>query len=205
MPGAYNRAIGAIENLKQHGPDVNIVLNAIFSPEDPFQCLHTVELARKFNLYVKVQPLNQHPIFNKENYSTISSAKTIVSHQIQEVAAKLKKEKRVVNSKIFLDNIHNFFCKKEDLIFRKSPCIYGYYYIEIQEDGTIFPCLTGLDWQNGAKFSGSLKDLLHSDGYRHLLEKLKSCKACRDNYYICYYEPRINFPINNFLKEFFHR
>ena len=191
--------------MKQYGPGVNVVLNSILSPEDPFQCLHALELAREFDLYIKVQPLNQHPIFNKENYSTTPSEKAIASGKIREVTAILRREKRVVNSKIFLDNVHNFYCEKEDLVFKDSPCIYGYYYIEIQEDGTVFPCLTGLDWQNGAKINGNLKDLIHSEGYKHLLEKLKGCKACRDNYYICYYEPRIIFPINNFLKALLHR
>ena len=35
------------------------------------------------------------------------------------------------------------------------------------------------------------------------LEKLKECKGCRRSYYICYYEPRIIFPVNNFLSSLF--
>lgn len=214
VPGSYSKAINAIENLKRYAPGVKIVLNAIFLPEDPFECLHVVDLARKFNIYAKVQPLNQHPVFNKNNHSVISphqncwcgdiSSKGISSLQIKEAIMKLRSEDCVVNSNIFLDNIYNFFCQKEDLIFKDLPCIFGYHHIEILEDGSVFPCLEGLNWQKGINFNGNIKHLLRSSEYKQLLEKLKRCKGCTRNYYICYYEPRITFPINNLLRSVLH-
>lgn len=204
MSGSYDKAIRAIENLKKYAPKVKIVLNAMFFPEDPSKCLHVVELARKFDVYAKVQPLNQHPIFSRDNYGSISF-KNISSTQIKETIIRLREEERVVNSNIFLDNIYNFFCHKQDLIFRNSSCLFGYHHIEILEDGCIFPCLEGLNWENGMSTDGSLKDIIRCQEYKQVLEKLKKCEGCQRNYYICYYEPRIIFPINNFLRSALRR
>lgn len=198
LPGSYKRAIKAIENLKRYAPDIKIVLNAIFSPEKPRECLYLIGLAQEFDVYLKVQPLNQHPIFDKDNSNRIHP-QDISASLIQEVLTRLRKEKRVINSDVFLDNIYNFFFQNERLIFKDSPCIFGYHHLEILEDGSVFPCLEGLGWQNGINFNGDLKGLLRSPEYKKLLEGLKPCQGCRRNYYICYYEPRISFPINNFL------
>jgi len=198
-PGSYNRAIKAIENLKRFAPKIKIVLNAIFSPQEPFDCLHVVELSQRFNIYAKVQPLNQQPLFNSENHSSISY-KNLSPEKIREAITKLRSEKRVVNSGVFLDNIYNFFCNKEALVLKDEPCIFGYHHLEISEKGDLFPCLEGLNWKNGLRFDGNLKGILRSAEYKNLLEGLKKCRACQRAYYICYYEPRIAFPINHFLK-----
>ncbi len=199
MCGAYAKALAAIENLKNHAPRVNIVLNAIFSPEAPSECLHIVELARKFNVYAKVQPLNQHPLFNKENHNTVSLQR-ISPSEIKNAVTILRKETRVINSNIFLDNIYNFFCDRERLIFKNSPCLFGYHHIEILEDGRVFPCLEGLNWEGGFELNGELRVILNSPEYGNILNRLKRCTGCQRNYYICYYESRIAFPIQNFLK-----
>lgn len=198
MPGSYEKAIAAIENLKRYTPDTKIVLNAIFSPEDPAACLHVVELAHRFDVYAKVQPLNQHPMFDKNNYASVS-VENISPAKIKGVIARLRKDDYVVNSNTFLDNIYNFFCQKQDLIFRNSYCLFGYHHLEVLEDGSIFPCLEGLNWDKGMRINTDLKSLLRSPEYKQVLQKLKKCSGCQRNYYICYYEPRIIFPINNFL------
>lgn len=199
VPGAYGRAIQAIENLKTYAPGITIVLNAIFSPEDPQECLHVVNLARRFDVYAKVQPLNHYPVFNEEDHVVISY-RNISPHRIKGTIAQLRKEPRIANSRAFLDNVYNFFCDRDRLILKRSPCLFGYHHVEISEDGSVFPCLGGLSWKNGFSVTARMKDLLDSAGYRHCLEGLKRCKGCQRNYYICYYEPRITFPIHNFVR-----
>ena len=100
----------------------------------------------------------------------------------------------------FLDNIYNFYFQKDKLIFSNSDCLFGYHHIEILEDGRIFPCLEGLNWQGGIEFDGNLKTITSSQGYAQILKNLKKCKGCRNSYYICYYEPRISFPLKNFIR-----
>ena len=39
--------------------------------------------------------------------------------------------------------------------------------------------------------------------YLNAQKKLKNCCECNGSMMLCYYEPRLNFPINNLLKSFF--
>jgi sulfatase maturation enzyme AslB (radical SAM superfamily) len=117
---SYDRAVEAVENIKEYAPNTKIVLNTILWPREPFECLHVVELARLFDVYVKVQPLNQHPIFDTDNSSVISSG-GISQAEIKEVVTRLRKEKRVVNSGLFLENIYNFFFEKKRIKLKNFP------------------------------------------------------------------------------------
>lgn len=199
---AYQKAVGGIENLKKYAPRVRVGLNAIFFPQDPFQCFHAVELAQRYDITVKVQPVYQHPLFNKQNYA-LASPEAISPNQVKEAVQKLRAEKRVINSDIFLKNIYNFFFDKDRLVLSKSPCYFGYHQIEILEDGRVFPCIEGMKWEGGFPFQEDLRGLLASKAYGALCRKLKPCARCREVYCVCYYEPRIVFPINNFLRSLF--
>jgi len=196
---AYQKSLRALEYLKEYAPGVKLGLNAVFFPQDPFQCLHVLELARRYGVFMKVQPVNQHPVFNKANYA-LTTPVDISPVKVKHALDKLRGEKLVINSDVFLKNIYNFYFDQDKLIFSKSPCYFGYHHIEILEDGRISPCLEGTDWQGGFDFQENLHSLIASDEYTKLCEKLKLCQRCKRAYYICYYEPRIVFPINNFFK-----
>lgn len=196
---AYQKAVTAIENLKKYAPGVNVGLNAIFFPQDPFQCFHVVELARQYDCLVKVQPVNQHPLFNEQNY-VLTAPGDISPAKVKEALEGLRKEERIINSDVFLKNIYNFFFDKDNLVLSRTPCYFGYHHLEVLEDGTLFPCIEGMGWKGGFGFQENLRSLLASGPYRKLCKKLKACERCKHTYYICYYEPRIVFPITNFLK-----
>jgi MoaA/NifB/PqqE/SkfB family radical SAM enzyme len=204
--GAYIRAIEAIKNIKRFAPRIKIVLNAVIFPDNIFECLHTLELAYKFGIYVKFQPLNQHPLFNNGDYVLVESREKINKeneNNLKKLIEKLRADKRVINSKTFLENIYNFYFRREKLVFKNCDCIFGYHSMEILENGMIFPCLEGLGWKEGIDFRHNLKDILYSDEYLQILKKLRKCKGCENNYYICYYEPRIIYPLSNFIKFYF--
>ncbi|MCD4728850.1 MAG: hypothetical protein K8R46_14420, partial [Pirellulales bacterium] len=170
----------------------------------PADCLPVVDLARRLGVFIKVQPLNQHPEFDSRNNVRVCRH-DIDAQRLRDVLDRLKQEKRVVNSRLFLDNIYNFFCRKERLVFRDDRCFFGYHHLEISEDGLVFPCLEGMDWRNGMEDGGDLKTLLRSQGYRQTVEQLKDCRGCQRNYYICYYEPRLAFPVGNAVKSLLPR
>jgi MoaA/NifB/PqqE/SkfB family radical SAM enzyme len=197
--GAYARAVKAVEHLRAYAPGIRVVLNTIFFPERPFDCFHAVELAAALGVYVKIQPLNQHPVFNRDNFGTISP-QNISAGQVKEAVSRLKRQQRVINSRLFLDNMYNFFCDRRHLIFKGEDCIFGYHHIEILEDGTVFPCLEGMGWEKGVAYSGDLARDMQSVEYLKLLQGLRRCKGCQRNFYVCYYEPRINFPAGHFLR-----
>ena len=197
--GAYARAVEAVEHLRAHAPGIQVVLNTILFPEKPFDCFHAVELAASLGVCVKIQPLNQHPVFNRDNFST-TPVRQVSAGQLKEAINRLKGQQCVVNSRLFLDNIYNFFCDQRRLVFKGQPCIFGYHHVELLEDGTLFPCLEGMGWENGFVYSGNLSGDMQSLEYHRLLEGLRHCQGCQRNFYVCYYEPRINFPATHFAR-----
>jgi len=202
MVGAYDRAINAIEHVKRFAPKVKIVLNAVIFPENIFECLHAIELAHKFDIYAKVQPLNQHPLFNRDDYAITKAREQMRGNEgnLKRLIKQLREDKRVINSKAFLENIYNFYYNTGKLIFKGCDCVFGYHSMEVLQNGKIFPCLEGMNWQNGFDFSHDLRKVMYSDDYIQALKQLKKCNACQNNYYVCYYESRIAYPLNNFLK-----
>jgi MoaA/NifB/PqqE/SkfB family radical SAM enzyme len=203
VSGAYQKAMAAIKNLKKYSPRTKIVLNGILFPENPEQCLHVLRLAREYDVYVKFQPLNRHPIFDRDNCAPGPSTK-FTPLELKNIITKLKEDRRVINSHLFLDNIYNYYFQRKKLIFKDSFCAFGYHHIEISENAHVFPCFEGLAWNDGMTSDGSLRELIQSSEYKEVLEKLRKCEGCQRNIYICYYEPRIVFPIGNLLYSLCH-
>jgi len=106
--GAYRQAIEAIENIKKFAPNVSIVLNTILFPENLEQVLNVIKIANDFDVYMKVQPLNRHPLFTSvsiENIQTYAPAKQEKS--LKKIIDILCRERCIVNSPAFLTNIYN--------------------------------------------------------------------------------------------------
>ena len=199
VPGSYAKAVQAVLAMKRAAPQVTVVLNSVIRPDRPRACLHTLELARRYDVYLKVQPQNRHPSF--DGTPPVQNADKHVSRDlIAEVVSCLKQNDRVVNSRPFLNSVYNFLCKKERYIFNQKSCLFGYHHVEFLEDGSVFPCLEGLNWTGGFSREKGLRTMLASVEYRQRLAELKRCNGCRQSCYICYYEPRISFPLSNFLK-----
>ena len=80
----------------------------------------------------------------------------------------------------------------------KKKCTYPYYSIQFDASGRPTPCLTGCSPQN-VKTNASLKNYIQSSSYKGLQKKLESCEKCRGSMMLCYYEPRLNFPLHQLL------
>lgn len=202
MPGAYQRVLEAVRLVRTHAPGTRIVLNTILRPRQPEYALYAVQLAAELGVRVKVQPENDHPDFGLDE-SAPASQRALSSTEratLLEAIATLKRAPNVANSRPFLEHYKNFLLRPERLIFRDSPCIYGHHHIECF-DSRVFPCLEGMQWQGGFNIrEQGLDAWLESPEYARTLRELRSCPRCRRNYYVCYYEPRLNFPIWNFLR-----
>lgn len=202
VPGTYQKACRGIELLGRLAPGIRVVLNAVFFPHDPSQALNVLSLAKRYNIGLKVQCLNQHPVFSREASGADAGifSGTADGLKVQETINALKKDRSVVNSRLYLDNLYYFLFRKNDLIFKHEPCVFGYHHLEVREDGMVFPCLEGCGWERGFALENDLKTVLQSQAYLARLKELKTCQGCRRNYYVCYYEPRIAFPVHHFLR-----
>ena len=202
VPGSYSNARKAIEALKKEAPKISIVLNTIFYPQNPDACLHVVDIAKSYNIFMKLQPLNQHPVFNRD--CEINQSQEDMSGYDRETVKKvidaLSINENIINSHAFLNNLYRFYFDRDNLALKKDSCIFGSHHIEVLENGKIFPCLEGMCWENGIDYDRPLAELIITEKYSDLLKGLKSCQKCLKNYYICYYEPRLTFPVMHFLR-----
>lgn len=202
VAGSYRHVLDAVELVKIHAPDTRVVLNTILDPAVPENALHAVEAARRLGVQIKVQPLNAHPSFGQTacahpETSDLSSQQ----HQaLEDAVTTLLRTKHVVSSRPFLKNYLTFLFNPDRLMLAKRACIFGYHHLESFGD-RVFPCLEGMNWENGFDWGErSLADTLRSPQYNDTLRQLHACRGCLRNYYVCYYEPRLNFPIWNFIR-----
>ncbi|MFH1905660.1 MAG: radical SAM protein [bacterium] len=201
VKGSFDRAWRAIENLKKHAPRIVIVVNSIISTHNIHDLYEVSRLVRENSLLHKFQPRNDHPVF--EGQSTRSTPVKCNREEIQEIKKFVRfilPMENVVNSRYFLKQIPNYFSQNTMRGIFEGRCIFGYHHCEIKEDGTLFPCLTGMNWQRGFPLKEGLLNTIYSKEYRGKLEELKKCKLCKTNMYICYFEPRITFPLSHYFK-----
>ena len=199
--GAFKHAIEAIENLKGLAPQISIVINSVICPKNLDELPEVNKLVARYGLKHKFQPINMHPVFDGQNsFSEKQSFTTQDLEKLDRLVVFLKKQENVVNSSYFLSLIPKYYSGQINNRFFKDRCLFGYHHCEFNEKGEVFPCLTGMDWRNGFRTEGKIEDVVHGGEYRKKLRELESCKLCQKNMYICYFEPRITFPLSNFLK-----
>ncbi len=199
--GAHEKVLAAVDHVKTHAPQTKVVLNTILDPITPDQSLKAVCQAERLQVDIKVQPANDHPGLNASEPAP--AVKRDLSDpekkNLLDVIEKLQQHPRVINSRSFLENYKAFLFAPDRLMLSKEDCLFGYHHLEVFNNQA-FPCLEALGWQNGTPLKdNSIMDILHSTKYRRKLQDLRSCQGCRKNYYVCYYEPRLNFPLGNFL------
>lgn len=205
VDGAFKKIIDAVYNVQTYAPATKIILNTILDPTHPERALLAVEIAKKHGVKIKIQPLNDHPSFDLEE----AAGKTMRHLTPDEKQALfnsmkiLQKTPNVINSRPFLENYIAFLFSPDKLTFAKDNCIFGYHHVELFNN-RVFPCLEGLNWDKGFDTAKkSIDEILSSREYSEKLQQLKTCLNCRKNFYVCYYEPRLNFPIWNLIKSRF--
>jgi len=206
--GAFKGVLSAIDLVKRYSPGTDIVVNTILDPRNPGAVLTPLSIAKRMGVRIKVQPLNTHPCFG-EQVSHQSEAGVLNEYQRKELISVVKILRHspiVINSKPFLDNYLAFLFCHSRMVLSNKKCIFGYHHFEIFNN-RVFPCLEGLEWKGGFSCDeqeNGLKGIFSSREYNKTVEGLRGCHNCLNNFYVCYYEPRLNFPIWNFIKSRFN-
>jgi len=201
MEGSYRGVLRAIECVRAHAPRTRIVMNTILSPTEPQHARYVVNLARELGVEIKVQPKNDHPGLEVTDPADPYRRRLSPEEQQTLTAAvgQLIAAPHVVNSKTFLRNYLAFMLQPENLLLRRAACIYGCHHLE-SYGNALFPCLEGMNWTDGFDWSGRpVAETLASPEYQAKLRELRDCDRCTRNYYVCYYEPRLNFPLWNLV------
>ncbi len=195
--GSYAAAIAAIEVICRIARKTTVVVNSIVIPDQPGQILRILKVVEKFGIFMKIQPLNFHPMFVHNFYQDETSPPDEAG--IKAVMRELARSSRVINSRAFLNSATDFLISGRSHLWDRKPCIFGYHHLEIWPDSTVYPCLEGMGWQSNFKLEDWPEVMYRSD-YLRKLKSLKTCTRCRTTCYVCYYETRLSFPLGNYCR-----
>ena len=199
---AYPKAWRALELLRTHAPHVTIVINSLLTPFN-LESLRTLSQRLKVfkkDVYQKFLPYSAHALFSKKDLSGFASfGKGADAAEMDRFLDEALKDPRIVNSPVFLKKAKLYFRGAADILPEQKKCSYPYYAIEFDCRGCAYPCLTGMDFKGGVPPEADLEGALRSSEYRKTQRTLEDCTRCRGAMPLCYYEPRLNFPVRNFL------
>ena len=201
VKGAYKNAVNAIILLKKFAPDIKIVVNTIIVKDNVQELKELTKLTESLKVYQKFQPINQHPSFHEIGRES-KKLSDFTSEDIAEIRKFLdyiSKKRHVINSSYFLSEIPNYFTKNTNHGIFKEKCNLQDFYCEVFE-GRLYPCLSPFNWENGYVLDEGFKKVYYSKDYRKRAKQLTHCRLCKENMYVCYLEPRITFPLTNFIK-----
>ena len=104
-----------------------------------------------------------------------------------------------VKSTHFLRRAKSFFNGSKDVLSEQKKCTYPYYSIQFDSYGHPTPCLTGCPANSNPTKVTDLTTYVQSHSFRMLQKELESCEKCRGSMMLCYYEPRLNFPLHQLI------
>lgn len=201
---AYARAWHAIELCSVHAARAQIVVNSVLTRYNLDGLREIGNRLKKFpRIYQKYLPLSFHALFgNKEQKMPAFPGKEESLGAMEKFLDDARANPRIVNSDVFLRKAKRYFGGAPDIIPEQPHCLYPYHSIEIDAHGFAYPCITGMDFKDGISPETDLEQGLKSSRYRALQKKLKKCASCRGSMMLCYYEPRLNFPLPHLLRGF---
>ena len=201
MKGSFERTIEAINNLKKYAPKIDIVINTTIGSFNINELDGVVKLAEDLGVKQQFQPINEHPLFDRQ--LSKASMKKLDEGEIKKIEnfiKKILKKTHVVNSKYFLAHIPDYFKGNLNKGLFNEKCKLQYYFCEIRENNELYPCLMAFNWKNGFQLNNNLKGTFYSKEYKRKQKELKDCRLCQKSMYVCYLEPRVAFPIVNYIK-----
>lgn len=205
--GSFARIVEAIQHVRNHAPDTGIVLNTILDPLHPENALAAVEVAERLKVRVKVQPLNPRSSSGSTGQAANPQRTMEIDgrRRLLDAIETLQRSPWLGNSPAFLENYKAYLFRPDRMMHGDADCLLGLHHIEVFGD-RVFPCLEGLDGEGGVSLGDRpLAQILTSAEYMALTRRLKRCSGCRDRYAVCYYEPRLNFPLWNYLRSRVYR
>jgi len=198
VEGAFKRAIAAVDNLKKHAPKINVVVNTTIASWNIDSLPGFIDFVESLEVEQQFQPICN--IFENGKFNDYTQP-IIERQKIEKLITKIISKKHIVNSKYFISKMIDYFSnQKQFLPLKEKSCNLSSFYIEIKPNGMFYSC--GIVFNEGRAFSltdGVMKVIRGKEFKQNQLE-LRKCKLCSKGMYVCYLEPRIAFPVFNFLK-----
>lgn len=198
LPNAYEKAWNAIDLLITYAPKVQVVVNSLVTP---YNIADLRELDRRMDAFPdvlhKYLPISAYELFNNE--ISVDSEPASVE-EIDEFLEWAISSKKTVNSTIFLKKAKLYFRGETDLLHEQKRCAFPYHSLELDSQGRRYLCISGMGYGNGYAPEKSLEEILASREYRDKQRELETCEKCYGTMMLCYYEPRLNFPLHNLIR-----
>lgn len=191
----------SLELLINHAPKVHIVINSIITPYN----LHGLrEIEKRLSRFPKVNqkylPVTFHELYGTQDLNSLPiDLEPATQDEIEKFIDNAILNPRIVNSSIFLKKAKLFFQGNNNVLQEQKRCLYPHHAMEFDHNGVAYPCRTGMNFNNGVSPGSDLSEYLKTTEYKKLQKKLESCTKCRGSMMLCYYEPRLNFPLSNLL------
>ena len=203
VSNAFKKGWHAIHLLRTHAPKIDVVINSILTP---YNLNSLSDLKKKLGesfpeVYTKYLPLTYHELFLNANKSPffLEGKERASFREIKEFIEKAILDPNIVNSTHFLRRAINFFNGSKDVLSEQKKCTYPYYSIQFDSYGHPTPCLTGCPTNSNPTKDTDLTTYVQSHSFRMLQKELESCEKCRGSMMLCYYEPRLNFPLHQLI------
>jgi MoaA/NifB/PqqE/SkfB family radical SAM enzyme len=202
---AFHKAWNALSLLSEYAPNVQIVINSVLSQSN---VASLKKLIKKLNqefpkVLRKYLPLTNHQLFLTSGRETRELPGKKASLEDLDIFIKdAIADPKVVNSKVFLLKALLFLSGQEDVLGEQKKCLYPYHAIEFDTQGKAYPCITGSKESNIGSYN-NLRNYILSNEYKERQQSMESCDKCRGSMMLCYYEPRLNFPLHHLVSGFF--
>jgi MoaA/NifB/PqqE/SkfB family radical SAM enzyme len=200
-PDASEKVWKSLELICTYAPRIHIVINSVITPYNLEGLREVNRRLQKFpRVYQKYLPLTFHEAFGTKDLKSLPiNLEPATQTEIEKFLNEAKSNPRVVNSPIFLEKAKLFFRGIYNILPEQKRCLYPYHAIEFDPEGFAYPCRTGMNFKNGIPPGSNLLEFFKSTDYKKLQKKLESCTRCNGSMMLCYYEPRLNFPLHNLL------
>lgn len=207
VKNAFPKAWNALALLSIHAPNVQVVINSVLSQNNVISLRQLRnELDKEFPQTLrKYLPLTHHQLFltSERELTELPGDKSSLE-DLQLFIKEAIADPKVVNSKVFLRKAFLFLSGQEDVLPEQKRCLYPYHAIEFDTQGHAHPCISGVEKEGSASVDyQDLKQYILSSEYQQRQKDLESCEKCRGSMMLCYYEPRLNFPLHHLISGLF--
>jgi MoaA/NifB/PqqE/SkfB family radical SAM enzyme len=198
---AAEKVWNSLEIIYSHAPKIQVVINSVITP---YNIKGLREVGKRLSRYPKVRqkylPVTFHELFGTQDLELLPiHLETATQDEIEAFLDEAISNPLIINSAIFLKKAKRYFKGEVDVIPEQKRCLYPYHGMEFDPEGFAYPCRTGMNFKNGVPPEKDLTTYFKSVEYRMTQKKLESCQKCRGSMMLCYYEPRLNFPLSHLL------
>lgn len=200
-PDAAEKVWNSLELLCSNAPKIQIVVNSVLTPHN-LDGLREVKkrLSRFSKVLQKYLPVTFHELFGTQDLRSLPiHLAPAAPEEIDTFLDEAILDPKIINSTIFLKKAKRFFKGEINVMPEQKRCLYAYHAMEFDPEGFAYPCRTGMNSKNGIPPANDLTEFFKTAAYRTAQKKLESCTKCQGSMMLCYYEPRLNFPLPRLL------